>query len=320
MKSIYTLAVLIFISLFARAQNFILNFEDTTVINQVYYTDSTLDPQHIWQIGVPNKPFFDSAYSPTNAVVTLLDSLVPNGLKASFIIILPQVDNKIQTAFLTFVHKYDFDLHKGGGYVEFSMDSGINWHNVFTTGVSRYNTCFAGQMTDVDGVFISPPTWWGTIPTDTTQAGLAYFTGTDSVWIYDTIVMPTVVFASKTIQYTPVMFKFTAFSDTISQPKAGWIIDNIGFVKYGYSCGGGINEINSSHLKIYPDPVSDGFTLSLINTDVHNYELSIIVLLSKEDTEKMITLRRGDISAGSYIVRVRDQDNGNTMEKRVLFE
>ena len=89
MKLLFTLLLFILISFASRSQNFILNFEDTTVINQVFYTDTFLDPQHIWQIGIPNKPLFDSAYSQPNAIVTLLDSALPPNVNASFIIGIP---------------------------------------------------------------------------------------------------------------------------------------------------------------------------------------------------------------------------------------
>jgi hypothetical protein len=339
MKAIYTLLLLTFLSFYTKAQNFILNFEDTTVINQVYYTDSILDPQHIWQIGVPNKPFFDSAYSPVHAVVTLLDSAMPENAKASFVIAIPN-PNQIYSGYfgyygslLTFTHKFDFDLGKGGAYVEYSVDSGNHWHPISTNGAHYidYNSssiyCITGNYgipQIVDGQMLFPPLWWSFVPTDTTPQGIPYFTVTDSTWIQDSIVMPAQL-GEKTYQNNLFLFRFTAFTDSNSLSKEGWMIDNISFQQYFFSCPGGINEINSSHLKIYPDPVSDGFTLSLISTNVHAYEVSLIdlmgrILLSKDENEKVITLRREDIAAGSYIVRVRDKESGDTMEKRVLFE
>jgi hypothetical protein len=43
-------------------------------------------------------------------------------------------------------------------------------------------------------------------------------------------------------------------------------------------------------------------------------------LISVTEHEKIVTLRRGDIAAGSYVIKVTDKQSGNTMEKRVVFE
>ena len=340
MKLLFTLLLFILISFASRSQNFILNFEDTTVINQVFYTDTFLDPQHIWQIGIPNKPLFDSAYSQPNAIVTLLDSALPPNVNASFIIGIPdsiyqlyQFNAYIGSA-LTFVHKFDFDSTRGGGYVEYSVDSGSHWHPVLMNG-ARYLSyypytsiyCITGnfgipQM--VDGQYIYAPSWWSYIPMDTTPLGIPYFTGTDSNWIHDTIVMPSPL-GEKTYQNIPFLFKFTAFTDSNSLPREGWMIDNIGFQGYVFSCPGGINEINSSHIKVYPDPVTDGFTLSLTGAGIQDYSISIMdltgrELLYREEQEPELTLKRGDIVAGSYFIKVTDKQTGNMIDKRVVFE
>jgi hypothetical protein len=235
MKIIYILLIATLFSIGAQAQNFNLTFEDTTVINQVFYTDSILDSLGVWQIGVPNKPFFNSAYSPPNAIVTRLDSALQPGTKASFVITLPYVSVWFG-AILTFTHKYDFDSAHGGGYVEFSVDTGRHWHSVRRTGAvgGYYNYmgssgfCVEEQWTSsggygvIDGQFIFPPTWWGTVPTDTLSNGVAYFTSTDSLWVNDTIVMPTPIPVKTSVQ-THFMFRFTAFADSSSRPTAGWI-------------------------------------------------------------------------------------------------
>ena len=133
MKILYTLFIAMLCSYAeVQAQNFSLTFEDTTVINQVFYTDSILDPAGIWQIGIPNKALFDSAYSPPDAIVTELDSMLPPNTKASFIITLPgYVGNFDGGGLLTFTHKFSFDSAHGGGYVEFSVDTGRHWHGIF---------------------------------------------------------------------------------------------------------------------------------------------------------------------------------------------
>jgi hypothetical protein len=339
MKHILTLSIFILVSLASRSQNFsfVLNFEDSTAISQYFYTDSLLDSAGIWQIGAPNKPIFNSAYSPPNAVVTMLDYSLPPNVNASFIISVPDTVYYPVASLFTFVHKFDFVSAHGGGYVEYSVDSGTHWHPVCTNctegGWYSYEgytglciTSWLGMQTLIDGQYIFPPAWWGYVPTDTTPQGIPYFTGTGTTWIHDTIAIPSFV-PVKTNLNTHLLFRFTAFTDSSTQTayQAGWIIDNIGFTQYAMHCLGGINEINSSHLKVYPDPVTDGFTLSLTDIGVHDYSLSIIdltgrELLYREEQEPEVTLNRGDIAAGSYIIKVTDRQTGNMMEKRVVFE
>jgi hypothetical protein len=228
------------------------------------------------------------------------------------------------------MHKYDFDSAKGGGYIEYSVDSGINWHPVKMNGAYYLNYydpqiyCISGQDQYIDGQYIYPPTWWSYVPMDTTPQGIPYFTGTDSSWIQDTIVMPTPL-GEKTYQNILFLFRFTAFTDSNSLPKAGWMIDNIGFQTYVFECPGGINEVNSSHIKVYPDPVADNFNISLSDAGVRDYSVSILdltgrVLMYRNEQSSEVTLSRDGIAAGSYVIQVRDKQTGNTMEKQVVFE
>ena len=337
MKSIFTLTLLLSLTFISKAQNFIITFDDTAVTSQYFYTDSTLDSLGIWQIGVPNKPIFDSAYSWPNAIVTELDTTMPVGVSASFIISVPDTIYYPIGYLLTFTHKYDFDYAKGGGYVEFSVDSGMHWYPICPTcaggGWDGYNNSLCVyQVSDFYPYYDSIPyyyggypSWWGNKPTNTIDSYNLYFTGTDSNWVTDTIILasgPPV----KTSLNTLMLFRFTAFTNSGSVPHEGWMIDNINFQPIIYNnCPGGINEINSSHIKVYPDPVVGGFTISLIDAGVHEYSVAILdlmgrpVLLRDED-EPEVTLSRAGIAAGSYVVKVTDKETGTTMEKQVVFE
>jgi len=327
MKIIYTLIIASLFSMGIHAQGFTLNFEDTTVINQVFYTDSILDSLGIWQIGTPNKSFMTSAYSPTNAIVTGLDSLLPPGSQASFIITLPNIYPQSSDGMaLTFVHKFQFDSARGGGYIEFSVDSGSIWHNIYTNVITpEFPFCIWQQASVVDGQMVSLPTWWDSYPTDTTPSGAHYFTGTDSIWMFDTIVIPVDIFFVKTNQFTQMMFRFTAYTDSIASPSAGWLIDNINFFPFGNNCPGGINEINSAHLKVYPNPATDAFDISILNEPESDYHVTLYdlegrVVAEKDFTGASVTMRRGETDAGSYFIQVTDRHTSNTFQKRVVFE
>jgi hypothetical protein len=258
---------------------------------------------------------------------------MPAGVTASFIISVPATIYYPIGYLLTFTHKYDFDSAKGGGYILFSVDSGVNWYPICPNCVEGQwygNSLCAYQLSSFYPYYDSAniyayPSWLGNTPTDTLGTYNRYFTGTDSTWITDTIAIaggPPV----KTNLNTLLLFKFTAFTDSGSAPHAGWMIDNINFQQIDYNgCPGGINELNSSHIKVYPDPVTDAFTISLIDAGIHDYSIAIIDLtgrpvLYREEQEQEVTLQRSGLAAGSYIIEVRDQQTGNTMEKRIVFE
>ena len=306
------------------AQNFLLTFEDTAVINQVFYTDSTIDPQGVWQIGAPQKSFMDSAFTQPYALVTSLDSFLPVNTNASFIITLPgYIGNFSGGGLLTFTHKFSFDSAHGGGYIEFSIDTGRHWHGIFPADSVNCENSFQ-RNTIVDGQYIVPPMWRDSLHRYTLPGGINYYTGTDSTWINDSISFPTFYFG-KTTQLTQYMFRFTAFTDSISASSAGWLIDNIRFSQFGIYCGGGINEINSSHLKVFPDPVTDAFDISILNEHESDYTVIVYDLagrpvIRQSFSGQELIINRGEVASGSYFIQVLDTKTQNAFQKRIVFD
>ena len=146
--------------------------------------------------------------------------------------------------------------------------------------------------------------WRDTLHRYTLPGGISYYTGTDSAWINDSISFPN-FYWGKTTQFTPYMFRFTAFTDSASAPSAGWLIDNIQFTLFGVYCGGGINEVNSSHLKVFPDPATDAFSISMLNEHTSDYvatlyDLSGRAVMSQSFSGQEVMMHRGQIAPGAY--------------------
>ena len=333
MKIIYTLILFSLISIAAQAQqSFTLNFADTTVTNQVFYTDSLLDPKGIWQIGTSGKTFFDSSFG----ISTHTDSALTANSSGSFIVTLSSLYGWAGTV-LTFTHKYDFDSTNSGGYIEFSIDTGKHWHSIRYDNISpswnndsiHHTFCVYDNQqfspTFIDGQYCFLPTWFHNVKLNTLTNGNLYLTGTDSVWRHDTIVIPAPI-PYKTNQFTQFMFRFTAFADNFANPKAGWMIDSIKVEYAALRCtGGGINEINSAHLKVYPDPAADVFQISMTDLHPSDYEVSIcdlsgIVVMRQSFQGQQVQMHRQDIDAGSYLIQVRDLHSGDSFQKRIIFE
>ncbi|MCW3126403.1 MAG: hypothetical protein JWO03_2061 [Bacteroidetes bacterium] len=317
MKQTFTLAIFLLLSssAFSQTSGFTLSFEDTSVIHQVYYTDSILDPAGIWQIGKPNKPVFDSAYESTNATLTRLDSTLPPNTTASFTI--KTSPTQYLYTSISFDQKFDFANAHGGAYVQYSTDSGSTWYNTAPVNGS-------GEETPSPPWINWAPEWHEYYPLDTLPGPIPYFTGTSNGWVHSTIFFPCYA-VLKTTQFARLWYKFTVFTDsTQTSYHAGWMIDNINFQSGSGICSG-INEINSSYLTINPNPVENAYTISLTDEANNEYTVSLLDLTGREMayrnfTGREVTLRRDGLAAGSYIVKVSNTRTQDSFEKRVVFE
>lgn len=71
MKTLITIFTTLFLANTTFAQwNYFIDFDSPYSENNHIIIDTVLNPDNIWQIGVPYKTVFDSAYSLTHAIVT----------------------------------------------------------------------------------------------------------------------------------------------------------------------------------------------------------------------------------------------------------
>lgn len=324
MKYIFTLMLGVSgLMVAAQSADFTLTFEDSAVIAQHYYTDSLLDSLRIWQIGAPHKSNFSSSFSPFKAVVTLTDSLIPASTEASFIIMLPDVYlNSYTGGFLSFRHKYDMDSAHGEAYVDFSVDSGQHWHSVRPAS-ERHDCEF--YTTILDGLQFYPPTWWDNLSRRPDADSNYYLYGKTGIWQTDTIGFAPSWYAVKTDQLTNFMLRFTIKTDSDAIPSEGWLIDNIQYAGYSIFCGGGINDLNSSRMRISPNPATGAFQIALTDQPARDYTVTMTDLMGRKMLEKSfygteVLLYRDGLSDGSYLVRVTNDKTGDSFSKRIVLE
>ncbi len=124
MKSTIKLFILIFLG-FSKINAQILpflgiyNIDSCKFESACKYVSFSSDSNNIWQLGKPNKVFFDSAYSGTNAIITDTINSYSVTNHSYFDIKIPsnswfQLGNRI----ISFKHKFDTDSLKDGGYIE----------------------------------------------------------------------------------------------------------------------------------------------------------------------------------------------------------
>jgi hypothetical protein len=264
-------------------------FETPCELTQLYMT-----PLNIWQIGKPQKPFFDSAYSTPNALVT--DTINPYATSnhSYFDLILPVWAYYPMGIIVGFKHKFQTDTLIDGGFIEDSYDNGLTWVNVLDDQLVHDVPEFHSE---------NLYTYQNTLQGD----GYG-FSGNSGGWIY-TRIQWVWGYIVKDQPPDTLMLRFHFISDSIQTNKDGWIIDNI-LISYADE-GMGIKEAGVSPIKInvQPNPfddftsitfspsVKEPLTLNLINS------YGKIVREVEHITGNKLELRREGLLSGIYFIQ-----------------
>lgn len=239
MKTKHILSILmVFIATFSFGQNYQQYFDRADTICDPNISPSSIcisisgDSANIWQIGIPQKSIFDSAATFPNALLTdTIDFYPPNNSSGFQFTIVPWTNRGVLA--IQWKQKLDMDEGLDGGKIEFSVDAGATWQNVFNN-PHVYN-------------------FYGFQPTnqDTLPNGEVVFSGTDSLW-RDIWLCYDMTWLSLN---DSIRVRFTFTSDTIDNPKEGWIIDNmLAHLTIIHT----VSEVKpEKYLNVYPNPTSD---------------------------------------------------------------
>ncbi len=287
MKKITLFLISIIIFQIGKSQilpDILIDFEDPSTINMVQI-DSISNPNNIWQIGQPNKSFFDTAYSIPNCILTDSINFYPINDTSSFIIKhhanLGFHNNVVEFGIW---YKVDTDSITDFGRIEFSPNNGQIWIDLLEDTAILPNHVWY----DEKPVFSGKSSGWKCC-----GLNLGFF-GT----IYPNIVGDT------------VHFKFTFISDSIQSNKEGWLIDNIHIVE----CVGGIYENNFEIVQsnAFPNPVMNELTIDFKNQESNDYKLTIFDNIGREykilDKIKSNTIKVNvkNMNPGLYFYRLID--------------
>jgi hypothetical protein len=188
------------------------------------------DSNNIWQVGPPQKNVFNSAYSNPNVMVTDTQITYPPNNVSKFRF-------KTYNTFggwgpgimaMQWAQKLDMDQGTEGGIIEYSVDAGTTWTNVFN---NPYVYNFYG---------------YDPANADTLPSGEFAFSGTDSTWRDIWLCFDWNYF----MNYDTVWFQFTFKSDSVETGKDGWMIDNMwAHTTIIHTAG---NEPQKEYMKVYP--------------------------------------------------------------------
>lgn len=265
---------------------------DNDPYSSVIIDIDTGNPENIWQIGPPQKNIFDSAATFPNVLVTDTINTYPENNASSFYL---NYNDNIWASNLNYgvvafqwKQKLDMDTSTDGGIIEYSVDNGNSWINIFN---NPYVYNFYG---------------FDSLNVDTLNSGEWAFTGTDSVWrdIW-------LCFDGGYFWYngSPVSIRFTFKSDSVDSNKEGWMIDNM--LMHMTYLHGAINESEQPYLKVYPSTTTGVVHIETVK--LQEYHIIEQIELISIDGKVMQTFGRAptkfyiDISnhaAGMYYLKI----------------
>jgi hypothetical protein len=163
----------------------------------------------VWQVGMPNKTKFRSAATMPYAIITDTARSYPAGVRASFQVKVPLISWGWGVIAVRWKQKLDMDTARDGGFIEFSIDTGRTWENVFDNPyVHNYFGFAAGSVYSLPG-------------------GISAFSGTDTVWRDIWLCFDRDYFHGQ----DTLLLRYTFISDTVDKHKDGWMMDNFLFTQ-----------------------------------------------------------------------------------------
>lgn len=315
MKRLLLFFVCLAISILAKTQYFNgnINFENPLLVSENKPLKfEILMGRHlnnIWQVGHPQKVFFDSAYEGKNVIVT--DTLLPYPINAYSYFDVKFYNmtslGSILMANFSFYHKFETEKGKAGGYILASTDNGITWDKIIDKN-NQITFCDVCQFKEAGGLYKY---------NDTLENGNSAFSGKSNGWqgVF-------IRFGSSAVKKQPfdtLIFRFVFEANNSQNPTDGWMIDNIWFDN-DYTSS--IAKNTNNNLSIYPNPTMGSTTFQTINNeDIQN--ITIKDVLGKEVytqtavKQNSITLNFSHLPKGCYFTIV-ETEKGLSTQRLIL--
>ncbi len=277
MKAVITLLCSMFFFTALQAQGgYKVTINRDTVQFEAPYEHLSIDnsSQNIWQIGSPQKEFFNASFSGEKAMVTdTMNPYPPNNISHFDFYIgafnyggeNEPFDSYPYNIFMELKHKYDTDFLKDGGYLTISYDNGATWVNIIED-----NTYYLGET----------PNWVNENLYSDNQTlfnGEKGFSGNSGDWVSTWFAWHFLPVKNSLEEIGDTMIlRFNFISDEIDNPKEGWMIDDIRL--YSVDLGTNIEEFGrGENVHIYPNPIQ---TSTLIDLEKTFEEIDIVVLVT----------------------------------------
>jgi len=251
----------------------------TACPNIKYYRDTINNPNNIWQIGAPHKPYFAS--NPTVPVALMTDTINPYPINDTSYFCFKIWNHGLtgglgyySSFYFLYSYKVDSDSLHDYGFLEFSPDNGQTWYFLND---SLYSNCwdnpFAGYWHPFEGHCIGGG-------------------GNDFINFGSFCVDNITNFADT------IMLQFGFISDSIFDNKEGLMIE---YLDMGITTG--LSEYdNNINIRTTPNPASDYFNIEVMNKN-KKYDLKLIDNIGKIVFES-------EVYEGINIIPVQNYSNG----------
>jgi hypothetical protein len=272
---------------------------------------------NLWQIGKPQKSFFDSAYTGTNAILTDTINSYPANDTSSFVLTIRNTYTTSCKTCMAFWHKYDMDTIGDKGIIEGSYDGGNSWvelNDTFTISSSSSMFSWNNDVHQINGNY-------------TTHEPI--IKGKSDGWIqssfcwqwYIPVRVDTVV-----LNPDSLLIRFTFISDSVIKNKEGWMIDNIVSSAADWSECSGIKENSrETDFSVFPNPFS---LQAIVKPTVPLKKAVVTVYNSFGQTVKQMNdisgettvVSRDNLPAGLYFISIREKNKIYTTQKLLITD
>ena len=296
------------ISIYSYSQKYVGEkfYLDTIDFEEPYqYIEIDTSTQNLWQIGIPNKVIFNSAYSPVNVLLTDTVNTYPINNYSYFDLYVGEWNfgtNYPMNIWVEFKHKFNTDTLKDGGYITVSFDNGQTFFNIIDDTIF-YNYCYSiGENFNCYS------------ENDTLFNGEKGFSGNSDAWQTNYFTMH-IEPVKNMYDFTgdTMIFRFNFISDSIETNKEGWMIDDIKL--YWVDLGNEVNVLGPNEFDIYPNPCSGIFTVR--GENINKIEIT--------DSNGKIILKQNDIiefnnfdltkeAKGIYFVKITNSNSISTQK------
>jgi len=281
-------------------------------------------PDNLWQIGIPQKPYFNQAYTVPNAIVTDTINWYPVNNLSFFDLYINEINTNwgypYCGLFLDFRHKFDTDTLKDGGYISVSWDMGLTWMNIIEDTLSRFwmvSPAFPGFIYGNTNVYDT---------SDILFNGEHGYSGKSNGWVQTSLAWYEIPIKERQ-DFPPdtMILRFNFISDNDNHDKEGWMIDQIRL--FSIDLGTGFRDFIDGQNKAFisPNPVKSAATITL-DKNYDRVDFKLMDLSGRTIQEgsckqcSSFTLQRGHINPGMYLLNINPGKSPAETHKLVFAE
>ncbi|MFZ1688940.1 MAG: hypothetical protein WAU70_16075 [Flavobacteriales bacterium] len=286
------LCSLTFLPFLLQAQYLDQDFDGGSAYPLPYVIDTTFG--NLWEVGSPQKAFFNTAHSGSNVIITDTLNTYPANNSSSFTMkaSLSQI-GWYPVFFLRFYHAFQMDSLHAGGYAQVSWDDGATWVNIF-------DSWLMPQTIEIYDDQFQP------LALDTLSNNELGFTGASGStagggqWIYTSVCWTNLGFPIS----DSLFVRFNFYSDSAAQNLDGWMIDDVTLEAYM------VHPIieytgKDDYFMTLPNPVDDRF---FVLYDVDEPNTTAFVALYDMHGREVKVLRDGPVPIGvDHLLVLRDE-------------